>query len=89
MPESTDKPDESTEKSKKPKDPHMGLSFSSSGSSSAIKSRKRKVIETDPDFENLKASVSGKKDNDVAKAGKKAKKPKKEKKTLLSFGDDA
>ncbi|TFK98236.1 hypothetical protein BDV98DRAFT_573301 [Pterulicium gracile] len=89
-PAPTDKPDESVENSKKKaKDPHVGLSFSSSGSSSAVKSRKRKVIDTDPDFENLKASVSGKKEDDAGKAAKKAKKPKKEKKTLLSFGDDA
>lgn len=89
-PAPTDKPDESVEKSKKKaKDPHVGLSFSSSGSSSAVKSRKRKVIDTDPDFENLKESVSGKKEDDAGKAAKKAKKPKKEKKTLLSFGDDA
>lgn len=77
---------ESKSSAKKSKESNIGLSFSTSGPATN-KSRKRKIIDTDPDFEQFRESVSGKKDKE--KGGKANKKPKKEKKTLLSFGEDA
>ncbi|KAF5327860.1 hypothetical protein D9619_004776 [Psilocybe cf. subviscida] len=77
---------DAAKKEKKEKEGQQGLSFSSSkGSSSNANSKKRKAI---GQLDELKAKIDAA-DKSKSKGGKSSsKKPKKESKTLLSFGDD-